>query len=49
MENMVIGLLLRPLIALLVLACITRPIARAVYKRMKDGRLKRLLFTRLGS
>ena len=48
MENWLIGLILRPLILIILLGCITRPVARLVFKHMKEGRLKRLLLTPLG-
>jgi hypothetical protein len=48
METWVIGLVLRPLVMFILLACITRPVARLVFKHMKEGRLKRLLLLPLG-
>jgi hypothetical protein len=48
MENWLIGLVLRPLILFIVLVCITRPVARWVFKHMKEGRLKRFLLLPLG-
>lgn len=47
MQTWLIGLLLRPFIAFIVLACITKPIVHLIHHRMRDGRLKRLLLTRL--
>lgn len=48
MENWVIGLIVRPLVAFIVVACITRPVARLVFKHLKEGRLKRFLLIPLG-
>jgi hypothetical protein len=48
MENRVIGLLLRPLVLFILVACFTRPVARLVFKHMKEGRLKRFLLIPLG-
>jgi len=48
MENWVIGLLLRPLILFILVACLTRPVARLVFTHMKEGRLKRFLLIPLG-
>jgi hypothetical protein len=48
MENWVIGLLLRPLVLFILVACFTRPVARLVFKHMKEGRLKRFLLIPLG-
>jgi hypothetical protein len=48
MENWLIGLVLRPLILFILLVCITRPVARLVFKHMKEGRLKRFLLLPLG-
>lgn len=50
MEKALVGaLLLRPLFLFLLLACVTKPADRLVRRCMKEGRLKRLLLTRLGS
>lgn len=48
MENWLIGLVLRPLILFILVACITRPVARLVFTHMKEGRLKRFLLIPLG-
>jgi len=48
MENWVIGLLLRPLMLFILVACLTRPVARLVHKHMKEGCLKRFLLIPLG-
>jgi len=48
MQNWLIGLVLRPLILFILLACITRPVARLVFTHMKEGRLKRFLLIPLG-
>lgn len=47
MQTWVVGLLVRPFVAFIVLACVTKPIARLIHRRMPDNRLKRLLLTRL--
>lgn len=42
------GLLLKPLVAIVILGGIALPIRLAVQRRMKDGKLKRLLLRRIG-
>ncbi len=41
------SLLLRPLAAFFLLACIALPIRMLVFKKMREGRLKRLLLRRI--
>lgn len=42
------GNLLRPFVAFLIVALITRPIRKLVERKLPDGRLKRILLFRFG-
>jgi hypothetical protein len=48
METWLIALLVKPLAAFLVLVVICYPAKMAVARYMSDGKLKRLLLTRIG-
>ncbi len=48
METWLIALFIKPFVAFLVLAVICYPIKLAVVRFMRDGRVKRLLLTRIG-
>jgi hypothetical protein len=48
MPDFAIALLLKPFVALAILAGICLPVRLLIERRMKEGRLKRLLLSRFG-
>jgi hypothetical protein len=46
MNDLTLEVLLRPLVALLLIAFIARPLSQLIFRLLPDGKLRRFLFIR---